>query len=114
MNTTRAKFLAAMGAAGAALLLPTLARAATREQQQAEIRLMAQQTLERLYKMQPKAKAAIAKSAGHAVFSNFGMKILFAGGGTGSGVAVKTATGKETFMKMVEVQAGLGFGVAGP
>jgi lipid-binding SYLF domain-containing protein len=111
MNTTRAKFLAAMGAAGAALLVPTLARAATREQQQAEIRLMAQQTLERLYKVQPKAKAAIAKSAGHAVFSNFGMKILFAGGGTGSGVAVKTATGKETFMKMVEVQAGLGFGV---
>jgi lipid-binding SYLF domain-containing protein len=111
MSTTRAKFLAGMGAAIAAWLLPASVGAATREQQQAEIREMARQTLERLYKVQPKAKAAIAKSAGHAVFSNFGMKILFAGGGTGSGMAVKTATGKETFMKMVEVQAGLGIGV---
>jgi lipid-binding SYLF domain-containing protein len=111
MRTTRANFLGGLGAAALALLLPSAAAAATREQRQAEIREMARQTLERLYKVQPKAKAAVAKAAGHAVFSNFGMKILFAGGGTGSGVAVKTATGKETFMRMVEVQAGLGMGI---
>ncbi len=111
MKTTRAKFMGCLGAGALALLLPAAATAATREQKQAEIRQMAQQTLERLYKTQPKAKAVIAKSAGHAVFSNFGMKILFAGGGTGSGVAVKTATRQETFMSMVEVQAGLGFGI---
>ena len=111
MRTTRANFLGGLGAAALALLLPSAAAAATREQRQAEIRQMAKETLERLYKVQPKAKAAIAKTAGHAVFSNFGMKILFAGGGTGSGVAVKTATGKETFMRMVEVQAGLGMGI---
>lgn len=111
MRTTRARFLGGLGAAALALLLPAAARAATREQRQAEIRQMARETLERLYKVQPKAKAAVAKAAGHAVFSNFGMKILFAGGGTGSGVAVKRATGKETFMKMVEVQAGLGVGI---
>ena len=45
------------------------------------------------------------------MFSNFGMKILFAGGGSGKGIAVNNATKKETFMKMVEVQAGLGIGV---
>jgi lipid-binding SYLF domain-containing protein len=39
------------------------------------------------------------------------MKILVAGSGTGKGVAVDTKTKKETFMKMFEVQAGLGFGV---
>ena len=39
------------------------------------------------------------------------MKILFAGGGSGSGIAVNRKTNKETFMKMVEVQAGLGIGV---
>ena len=58
-----------------------------------------------------KSKEAIQKSAGYAVFSNFGMKIFFAGGGSGKGIAVNNATKKETFMKMIELQAGLGFGV---
>jgi lipid-binding SYLF domain-containing protein len=53
------------------------------------------------------------RAAGYAVFSNFGMKILLAGGGSGSGLAVnlKSSPKQETFMKMVEVQAGLGVGV---
>jgi lipid-binding SYLF domain-containing protein len=72
---------------------------------------MAEQTLARLYKVQPKAKTAIERAAGYAVFSNFGMKILVAGGGKGEGIAVDNRTNRETFMKMVEVQAGLGMGV---
>ena len=76
-----------------------------------EIHKAAQDILARLYKVQPSAKAAIGKAAGYATFSNFGMKILVAGSGTGKGVAVDNKTKKETFMKMVELQAGLGFGV---
>lgn len=76
-----------------------------------EIRKTAQDILARLYKAQPSAKAAIGKAAGYAVFSNFGMKIFVAGSGTGKGIAVDSKTKKETFMKMVELQAGLGFGV---
>jgi lipid-binding SYLF domain-containing protein len=87
------------------------AQPAGKEAQRAEVRKVAQQTLARLYKLQPAAKGAIEKSAGYATFSNFGMKILLAGGGKGEGVAVNTKTKQETFMKMVEVQAGLGFGV---
>jgi len=45
------------------------------------------------------------------VFSNFGMKILFAGGGSGKGLVVDNKTGKDTFMKMIEVHAGFGMGV---
>lgn len=89
-------------------------RAATEEeikQKKADIRKMASETLSRLYKVQPSAKEAVAKSAGYAVFSNFGTKIFFAGGGTGRGIAVNNNTKKETFMKMVEVQAGLGLGI---
>lgn len=85
--------------------------AASKEDRQAEVRKTAQQTLERLYRIQPKAKQAVEKAAGHAVFSNFGMKLLVTGGGTGQGVAVERTSKKEVFMKMVEVQAGLGFGV---
>ena len=72
---------------------------------------MARSTLAELYEKQPQAKGAVERSAGYAVFSNFGMKILFAGGGSGSGIAVKTRSKQETLMKMIEVQAGLGFGV---
>ena len=39
------------------------------------------------------------------------MKIFVAGGGSGKGLAVSNSTKKETFMKMVEVQAGLGMGI---
>lgn len=77
-----------------------------------EIRKTSSQVLSALYKAQPSAKKAIDASAGYATFSNFGMKILFAGSGTGKGVAIKKGNpNKETFMKMIEVQAGLGFGV---
>lgn len=79
--------------------------------ERADIRKMSKETLDRLYKLQPSAKEAISKAAGYAVFSNFGMKIFFAGGGSGEGIAIDLKTGKETFMKMVEVQAGFGLGV---
>jgi lipid-binding SYLF domain-containing protein len=75
-----------------------------------EIRKATQDILGRLYKVQPSAKAAIGKAAGYAVFSNFGMKLGVAGSGSGKGLAVDNKTKNETFMKMLEVQAGLGFG----
>lgn len=90
---------------------PTFAAdAAEVEKARAEIRKNSQQILNQLYKLSPGAKKAIASSAGYATFSNFGMKIFFAGGGSGSGVAVDNKTKKQVFMKMVEIQAGLGFG----
>ena len=82
-----------------------------KEKTRTEITKMSDATLSRLYKAQPQAKTAVAKAAGYAVFSNFGMKIFVAGSGTGKGVAVSNATKKKTYMKMVEVQAGLGIGV---
>lgn len=81
------------------------------KQKKSDIRKMAKDTLARLYKVQPSAKKAILKSAGYAVFSNFGTKILIAGGGSGKGIVYDNKTKKESFMKMIEVQAGLGFGV---
>jgi lipid-binding SYLF domain-containing protein len=88
-----------------------LAEATTREEKQEEIRAMAKRTLDRLYFVQPTARGVVEHAAGYAVFSNFGMKIFVAGGGTGDGVAVDNKSGAETFMKMAEIQAGLGFGI---
>lgn len=87
-------------------------QAASKEEQQQDIEKMVQQTLQQLYKAQPLAKAAIQKSAGYAVFSNMGIKILFGGSGNGEGVVINTKTGQKTYMKMVELQAGLGFGIS--
>ena len=85
--------------------------AASKEEQQAEIRQAAQGILTSLYAAQPEARKAVESAAGYAVFSNFGMKILVAGGGHGEDVAVNNKTKAETFMKMAEIQAGLGMGV---
>lgn len=85
--------------------------AKTKAEKQAEARRKAEQTLERLYKARPSARAAIKAAAGYAVFNSAGMKILVAGGGRGQGIAVDNVTRKVTYMKMVELQAGLGMGV---
>lgn len=90
--------------------LPTLAAESVAEQR-AAIRESRDEILQRLYAANPSARAAMNVAAGYAVFSNVGIKIFVAGGGTGKGVAVDNKTGKEVFMKMIEVQAGLGFGV---
>lgn len=85
--------------------------AKTKEEKRAELRKKAHDTLARLYKARPSAQAAIKKSAGYAVFNSAGVKILVAGGGKGQGIAVDNSTQKVTYMKMREVQAGLGMGV---
>ncbi len=82
-----------------------------KESTRADIQKTTEETLQRLYKAQPGAEKAIDNSAGYAVFSSVGIKIFVAGGGRGAGMAVDKKTGKITYMKMVEVQAGLGKGV---
>jgi len=81
------------------------------QKERAEIQKIEKDTLAKLYSAQPAAKGAIEGAAGYAVFNNFGMKILVAGSGSGKGVAVDRKTGKRTYMRMGELQAGLGIGV---
>ncbi len=85
--------------------------APSKGERQQEIRATAQETLNRLYKTTPGARKAVEGAAGYAVFSNFGMKIFVAGGGSGKGLVIDNKSKKETFMKMAEIQAGIGIGV---
>ncbi len=94
-----------------ALIAPGMAFGASKAEEQAEVRKAGQNALAALYKAQPSARKAVESAAGYAAFSNFGMKILVAGGGSGEGIAVNNKTKAMTYMKMAEVQAGLGFGV---
>ena len=81
-------------------------------QKRQQVREMAREALASLYEVQPAARFAVDHAAGYAVFSTFGIKIFFAGGQTGNGVVVNQRTHRDTFMKMVKVQAGLGFGAS--
>jgi lipid-binding SYLF domain-containing protein len=108
-NKTRYVVLAAPMAC--ALALAAHASESDKGKLQKEIRNMARDTLQQLYKAEPKTKAAISHAAGYAVFSNLGVKILVAGSGNGKGIAVDNKSKQETFMKMLQVQAGLGMGV---
>jgi lipid-binding SYLF domain-containing protein len=76
-----------------------------------QVREMAHDALATLYETAPGTRRVIERAAGYAVFSTFGVKLFFAGGTTGKGVVVNQRTSRQTFMKMVQVQGGLGFGL---
>jgi lipid-binding SYLF domain-containing protein len=88
-----------------------LALGADQAKGRADANKAAERALAGLYEAQPSARKAVEAAVGYAAFSNFGMKILVAGGGSGKGIAVNNKTKAVTYMKMAEVQAGLGFGV---
>ena len=96
-----------LGLTAVILLIASTSFAESKEEKQAEIRNKSSDTLAKLYKTHPSAKAAIKSAAGYATFSNFGMKILLAGGGKGHGMVFDNATKQITYMKMLEVQADL-------
>ncbi len=92
------------------LAAPGIALGADKAKEQAEVRKAGQDALAAVYAAAPSARKAVESAAGYAAFSNFGMKILVAGGGSGKGIAVNNKTKAMTYMKMAEIQAGLGFG----
>lgn len=75
------------------------------------LRTLAVETLEQLYWLEPGARAILEAAEGYAVFSNFGMKLMFGGGGSGRGIAIERESRRHTFMRMFELQAGLGLNV---
>ena len=81
-----------------------------KEEKRDSVRAMASKTLADLAKKHPDARKAVADAAGYAVFSDVGMKIVYMGTAKGSGIAVNNATKQETFMKMFELEPGLGLG----
>jgi len=81
-----------------------------KEEKQDSVRAMASQTLANLEKKNPEARTAISDAAGYAVFSDVGLKIVYFGTAKGGGIAVNNKTKQETFMKMFELQPGLGLG----
>jgi lipid-binding SYLF domain-containing protein len=104
-----ARFVAAVMLSSVTLVAAPV-HAEDKAQQQADIRKTSQDILAELVRIQPSAQAAVERAAGFAVFSSAGLKVFVAGGGMGTGMAVNNRTRQVVFMKMAEVQAGLGMG----
>lgn len=81
------------------------------EQKRISINRMHDDTLARLYQERPTARDVVGSAFGYAVFSNINAQYLIVGGGGGYGVAVEKASGHKTYMKMAQVDLGLGLGV---
>ena len=92
------------------LLTVSVASAATLTEKRQHIRDISRTTLLKLYDLQPNARGYVENAAGYAVFGNWGVKLLFIGGGTGKGMAVNNSNNHETFMDMVTGTAGFGIG----
>ncbi len=102
----------AIALAGAVAFAPSAGAidAKKKAEAQATIRKESQNTLNKLYKAKPGAKATIDKAAGYAAFDNFGMNLFVISTASGKGIVVDRATKKETFMKMISGGVGLGLG----
>lgn len=74
---------------------------------------MRDDVLNEFYARRPELKTRVRDAAGYAVFSSFGVNVLFASFGAGHGVVVKRGLFKddEMFMRMGTAGVGLGLGV---
>lgn len=79
-------------------------------QQRSELQSMETDTLSQLYAQHPGVRKRIRQAAGYGVFDSSGGKFLWGGMDHGNGVVVDNATRRRTYMKMFELQPGLGFG----
>jgi lipid-binding SYLF domain-containing protein len=86
-------------------------RGATPEQKRSAILAMHDEALAQLYQQRSTAVGVISKAAGYAVFSNVNAQFFWFGGGGGYGVAVNRSSGHKTYMKMAQIDLGLGLGV---
>ncbi|MHC5016874.1 MAG: lipid-binding SYLF domain-containing protein [Planctomycetota bacterium] len=102
-----------IGAASALLLLVVVgaggcmsAKGETLEEKREYALDMQSTVLEELYEQKPAAKASVESAAGYGVFTNLGSKIFLLATGSGYGVVHDNKTGKDTYMKMIEVGGG--------
>jgi lipid-binding SYLF domain-containing protein len=87
------------------------AKGETLSEKQTYVLDMRDTVLQELYEEAPEARGKVQNAAGYGVFTNVGSKILVLATGSGFGVVHDNATGRDTYMKMIEVGGGIGMGI---
>ena len=87
------------------------ARGGTAAEKRDYVREMCTSTLDELYQLRPEARAKVENAAGYGVFTSVGSKIFVLATGNGFGIVRDNSTGKDTYMRMIELGGGLGMGL---
>ena len=82
----------------------------SKEEKLAYFESLEQETLAQLVKEQPGTEQELAQSVGYAVFEKKVVKVPVVGAGGGAGVVVDKANGKKSYLRVPELQLGLGWG----
>jgi len=83
----------------------------TPQQWQQYLEFRRTQVLDELYDLRPEAKQELKRAEGYAVFTNFGLKVLFVGGAAGRGIVHDNKTGDDVYMRMAQANVGFGLGI---
>jgi lipid-binding SYLF domain-containing protein len=83
---------------------------ATPSEKRADVKRERNEVLDKLYAAKPGLEERVNRAPGYAVFSNFKMKIFVVGSGNGFGVVHNNKTGRDTYMRMGELNVGFGLG----
>jgi lipid-binding SYLF domain-containing protein len=81
------------------------------DEKRAVVREERDQMLERLFEEKPELREELAQATGYGAFSNRQMNLFLLASGNGYGVVVDNRSGKEIFMRMASIGAGVGAGV---
>lgn len=71
---------------------------------------MRSETLQKFYAADPSLRGRIARAAGYAVFSNRAIRLFVVGPGHGYGVVRDNANGRDVYMRMGQLEVGVGLG----
>ncbi|MCP5197067.1 MAG: hypothetical protein H6974_09820 [Gammaproteobacteria bacterium] len=83
----------------------------TASEKRMSVQQMAQDTLTEAYRLNPGLQSKVKRAAGYGVFSNRSSKILLMSSGNGYGLVHDNRSGRETYMRMAKIGAGLGVGI---
>jgi len=98
-----------------AMLVMTLAACVSglvgsKEEKLAYFESLEKETLARLVKEQPQTEQELAQAVGYAVIEKKVVKVPLVGAGGGAGVVVEKASGKRSYLRVPQLQFGLGWG----
>jgi lipid-binding SYLF domain-containing protein len=82
----------------------------SKEEKLAYFDSLEKETLTQLVKEQPGTEQELAQSVGYAVIEKKVVKVPMVGAGGGAGVVVEKASGKKSYLRVPELQFGLGWG----
>jgi lipid-binding SYLF domain-containing protein len=95
------------------LLLSSCAtpKGSTVAEQRSYVQKMRDDTLNRFYSANPSLSERVGRAAGYGVFSDLAVRIFVLGGGHGYGVVRDNDSALDTYMRMGQLELGVGIGV---